>query len=149
MDWKTQALDVFKLLVAYLLALPVGLYREREEHSIGLRTFPLVAVASCAYVLLGFSATVHTADAQSRIIQGLVTGIGFIGGAAIFKGHGNVHGTATAAAIWTTGAMGASVAEDRWALAAGLAALNFFVLRLLLPIKAKLDGGNGANHEQK
>ncbi len=134
-DWSKELYDVGKLGIAYVLALPVGWYREKEAHSVGLRTFPLVAVASCAYVLLAEPGT----DAQSRIIQGLVAGIGFIGGGAILKSEGSVHGTATAASIWTTGALGAAVAQEHYVLAATLSGLNLLALRVLMPLKMKLD----------
>jgi putative Mg2+ transporter-C (MgtC) family protein len=78
-------------------------------------------------------------EAQSRIIQGLVTGIGFIGGGAILKSESHVHGVATAASIWNTGVVGASVAQNRYLLAAMLAALNLFALRVLLQVKNRLD----------
>jgi putative Mg2+ transporter-C (MgtC) family protein len=140
--WGAQALEVAKLLIAYLLVLPVGWVREKEAHFIGVRTFPLVAMASCCYVMLGAPEFVHSADAESRIIQGLVTGIGFIGGAAIFRSeHGVVTGAATAASIWATGAVGAAVAQERWLLAIALSALNLFVIRVLKPLKTKLDNG--------
>src|SRR5437879_7539618 len=96
-DWSTAWHDISRLLIAYVLALPVGWYREREAHSVGVRTFPLVAMAACGYVMLGAPAFGNSIEAQSRIIQGMVAGIGFIGGGAILKAEGNVHGTATAA----------------------------------------------------
>jgi len=130
--------DAFRILIAYLLALPVGWYREKEAHSIGVRTFPLVAVASCGYVLLGTGPQM-TGDSQSRIIQGLVAGMGFIGGGAILKDQGHVRGAATAASIWNFGVVGAAVAQDRFVLAALLAGLNLFVLRILRPLKEQLD----------
>jgi len=130
--------DAVRILVAYLLALPVGWYREKEAHSIGVRTFPLVAVASCGYVLLGTGPQM-TGDAPSRIIQGLVAGMGFIGGGAILKDRGHVRGAATAASIWNFGVVGAAVAQDRFVLAALLAGLNLFVLRILRPVKERLD----------
>ncbi len=138
-DWHTAWHDIVRLLIAYALALPVGWYREREAHSVGVRTFPLVAMASCGYILLAMPAYQNTVDAQSRVLQGLVAGIGFIGGGAILKAEGNVHGTATAASIWNTGALGVAVAQDRLFLAATLAAVNFFALRVLLPLKQRLD----------
>ena len=138
-DWPQGLEDVIKLLVAYFLALPVGWYREREAHSVGVRTFPVVAVASCGYVLLGTQSAHMSLEAQSRIIQGVVAGIGFIGGGAILKSESGVHGVAAAASIWNIGVVGASVAQDRYLLAAVLAALNLFTLRLLLPLKNKLD----------
>jgi putative Mg2+ transporter-C (MgtC) family protein len=136
-DWAAQLENIGKLGFAFLLALPVGWYREKEEHAVGVRTFPLVAMASCGYVLLG--GPPYSPDAQSRIIQGLVAGIGFIGGGAILKMDNNVHGTATAASIWTFGVVGAAVAQERYLMAIVLAALNLLTLRVLLPWKQKLD----------
>jgi len=138
-DWAQGLNDIFKLLIAYLLALPVGFYREREAHSVGVRTFPVVAMASCAYVMLASPDGQAHLDAQSRIIQGVVAGIGFIGGGAILKSDSRVHGVAAAASIWNFGVVGASVAQNRFLLAAALAALNLFSLRVLLQVKAKLD----------
>ena len=138
-DWHLAWRDISRLMLAYILALPVGWYREKEAHSVGLRTFPLVAMASCGYILLSLPPAGMDQAAQSRIIQGLVAGIGFIGGGAILKAEGNVHGTATAASIWNTGVLGAAVAQERYYLAVTLAALNLFALRVLLPLKLKLD----------
>jgi putative Mg2+ transporter-C (MgtC) family protein len=143
-NWNTELEDGLKLLAAFCLALPVGWYREREEHSIGVRTFPLVAMASCGYVML---ASPLDPAAPSRIIQGLVAGIGFIGGGAILKSDAAkpgalVHGTATAASIWTFGVVGACVAQNHFVLAVVLSALNLFTLRVLLPVKQKLDAGD-------
>ena len=138
-DWQSAWHDTSRLLISYLLILPVGWFRERQEHSIGVRTFPLVAMASCGYVLLGTPGYQHSLEAQSRIIQGLVAGIGFVGGGAILKSEGSVHGTATAASIWNTGVVGAAVAMDRFAMAIVLSAVNLFALAVLLPLKLKLD----------
>ena len=64
--------------------------------SAGLRTFPLVAVGACAFVLTG-TAVLGAPDPLSRIVYGLIAGIGFIGGGVILKSEGNVTGTTTAA----------------------------------------------------
>jgi len=109
---------------------------------VGVRTFPLVAAASCGFVLVAVPMGQTDLAAQSRVIQGLVAGIGFIGGGAILKSEGAegyVHGTATAASIWNFGVVGAAVAQNRFFLAVILAGLNLFALRVLLPIKRKLD----------
>jgi putative Mg2+ transporter-C (MgtC) family protein len=139
-DWQSAWHDTSRLLISYLLILPLGWFRERQEHSVGVRTFPIVAMASCGYVMLGMPGYLHSAEGQSRIIQGLVAGIGFIGGGAILKSEGNVHGTATAASIWNTGVVGAAVAMDRFTMAIVLSAINLFALSVLLPLKLKLDG---------
>jgi putative Mg2+ transporter-C (MgtC) family protein len=138
-NWTQGLDDIIKLSIAYILAMPVGWYREKEAHSVGVRTFPVVAMASCGFLLLASPANHFSTDAQSRIIQGLVAGIGFVGGGAILKSEGSVHGTATAASIWNFGAVGSAVALNRYVLAAMLAALNLFALRVLLPLKLKLD----------
>ena len=138
-DWHVFGVMAAKIIAAYLLAMPIGWERERVEHSVGVRTFPLVAMAACGYVLLADTAAGGGAAARSRIIQGLTTGIGFIGGGAIMRGRGNVHGTATAASIWNTGVIGASVAEGRFEIAVILSLLNLITLRLLMPLKERAD----------
>jgi putative Mg2+ transporter-C (MgtC) family protein len=147
LDWRQALHDISRLLIAYALALPIGWYREKEAHSVGVRTFPLVAMASCGYVLLATPAGQVNFENQSRIIQGLVAGIGFIGGGAILKAQGNVHGTATAASIWNTGVLGAAVAQERFFLAFMLAVMNLVALRVLLPLKMKLDAREGRETE--
>jgi len=82
----------------------------------------------------------NSAD-QSRLLQGLITGIGFIGGGAILKEGSTVKGTATAASVWNAGVIGAAVAMDQYGIAITLALLNFFTLRALLPLKRWLGGG--------
>jgi putative Mg2+ transporter-C (MgtC) family protein len=127
-----------KLAAAFVLALPAGFIGEKETHSAGLRTFPLVAMASCGYLLLGQPEGLASPDVQSRIVQGLLSGIGFIGGGAILKTDSHVHGVATASGIFATGVVGAAVAEDRWFTAIVLAAITFIGLRFLLPLKRRL-----------
>lgn len=134
-DWPLIAASLAKILAAYLLALPVAWDREQETRTAGLRTFPLVAVASCGYSLFAFRIFAESLDAQARMIQGLITGIGFIGGGAILKDRGSVHGTATAASIWNTGAIGVAVAYGRYEIALVLSLVNFVTLRLLTPLK--------------
>jgi putative Mg2+ transporter-C (MgtC) family protein len=141
MIWAQELLDVAKLAGAYALALPVGYYREKEAHSVGVRTFPVVAMASCGYVLLAAGWGHASLDAQSRVMQGVVAGIGFVGGGAILKSEDHVHGTATAASIWNIAAAGAAVALEHYGVAVMLALLNLIALRLLLPVK-KLIGSD-------
>ena len=139
-----------KLAASFLLALPAGAMGERETHSAGLRTFPMVAMASCGYLLLGQPSGHASADVQSRIVQGLLAGIGFIGGGAILKTDSHIHGVATAAGIFCTGVVGASVAEDRWTMAVAIALGTFLSMRFLLPLKAKfqVDPSNPAKGEK-
>jgi putative Mg2+ transporter-C (MgtC) family protein len=132
--------------LAYALSFPTAWLSEREGHAVGIRTFPIVAIASCAFVLLGAGpAGPDTTAAASRIIQGLIAGIGFIGGGAIVKDGMSVRGTAIAASIWNTGALGAAVALGRYEIAILLAILNLFTMEALAPLKRRLDA-NPAEH---
>lgn len=128
-DWAQISYNLTRLTIAYILALPIAWNREREVRSAGLRTFPLVAVASCGFMLQGMS-VLDTTDAESRVMYGIITGIGFIGGGAILKDKGNVSGTATAASIWSTGAVGTAVAWQRYEIALLLSLLNFLTLSI-------------------
>ncbi|HTP34977.1 MAG TPA: MgtC/SapB family protein [Candidatus Acidoferrales bacterium] len=139
MIWSQELEDVGKVAFAYVLALPVGWYREKEAHSVGVRTMPIVAVASCAFILLVGGWGRPSMDAQSRVLQGIAAGIGFVGGGAILKSENRVHGTATAATIWNIAAMGAAVALDHYLVAVFLALLNFLTLFLLLRVKQSID----------
>ena len=129
--------DLQKIGITYLLMLVIGWDREQEAHSAGLRTFPIVGIASCGYLLiLGSDADPAS---HSRVLQGLITGIGFVGGGAILKDGLNVKGMATAASIWNAGVIGAAIAMNRLSIAIALAALNLFTLRALLPLKSRMD----------
>ena len=123
------------LLIAYALAFPIGWNREKEERSAGLRTFPLVAVATCGVVQAAEAMTGGSAEAMARIIEGLITGMGFIGGGAILRKEDSVSGTATAASLWITGAIGISVGLGSYDVAVMLMLATALTLWLLPPLK--------------
>lgn len=125
-----------QMVVAFVLALPIAWDRETRERSAGLRTFTLVAISTCGFLIAARSSFGTSVDAESRVWQGLLTGIGFIGSGAILKTGASVRGTATAASIWTTAAVGASVAYGNYDIAVVLSVANFAVLRWLAPFKA-------------
>ena len=127
-QWTEIVSHFYHLVIAYLLAIPIGWDRESRAPGAGIRTFPLVAMASCGYMLLGIY-VLEPDDARARVIYGILTGIGFIGGGAILKEKGNVAGTATAASIWSTGAIGMAVAWDRFEIALTLSLMTFVTLR--------------------
>jgi len=141
--WSQVVFHLGQLAIAWVLSLPVAWDRERESRGAGLRTFPLVAVAACGYTLVGISVLTST-EAESRILQGLITGIGFIGGGAILKSGGSVSGTATAASIWNTGLIGMAVALHRYEVALVMSAINFVTLRYVQRFKEEeTDVGAG------
>lgn len=130
---------VAALAVAYVLALPIGWNREKEERSAGLRTFPLVAVATCGIVQATETILQGHPEGTARIIEGLMTGMGFIGGGAILKTGNSVHGTATAASLWATGATGAAVGLGAYDVAVVISLFTFLTLWLLAPLKRELN----------
>lgn len=125
-----------QLSIAFALALPIAWDREQRERSAGLRTFTLVAISTCGFMMAAQTTFGSSADAQSRVWQGLLTGIGFIGSGAILKTQGTVRGTATAASIWNTAAVGAAVAYGGYDIAVALSVSNFAILRWLAPFKS-------------
>lgn len=147
-DWHIWS-NVEKIGLAYLLAFPLGLEREHESHSAGIRTFPIVAMASCGYVLTASSLLSNGSPdpaSISRMLQGLVAGIGFVGGGAILKTGDMVHGTATAASIWNVGALGAAVALGRPGTAITLMVLNLVTLHLLIPLREHFNREEKSKH---
>jgi putative Mg2+ transporter-C (MgtC) family protein len=126
---------------AYLLALPIGWNREVEARSAGLRTFPLVALASCGFIQGAERITGTEPEASARIIEGVITGIGFIGGGAILQIKDRVQGTATAASIWATGAMGIAVGVGSYDVAVVLSIMTFLTLGVLTRFKQEPSDG--------
>ncbi len=125
------------LVVAYILALPIAWDRERNERSAGLRTFPLVAIAACGFIQAAETVTKENAEATARIVEGLINGVGFIGGGAILVGKASIRGTATAASLWATGAIGAAVGLGAYETAVVLSIATFATLRIMTNFKVE------------
>lgn len=136
-----------RILVAFALALPIAWEREVETRIMGLRTLPLVAVACCAYILVGSAVVEDDPTAHGRLLSGLVAGIGFIGGGAILKSDGNVRGTATAASILSTGILGAAVAYGLFGIALLISVTTLATLMLLRPLRRRLAASREARRE--
>ena len=127
-NWDHSRDHLVHLLVAFILALPIGWHRAREEQSAGLRTFPLVAMASCGFVQTGISVLGSGAATQANIMQGVIIGVGFIGAGAIMKEGAVATGHATAASVWVVGIIGAAVGYGYYDIGLNLAAANLAVL---------------------
>ena len=123
------------LSIAYLLAIPIGWNREKEERSAGIRTFPLVAVASCGFVEAVETLTRDDAAAMARVLEGVIAGIGFLGGGAILQQRRSVKGTATAASLWITGAIGVAAGLGSFDVALVLAIFTLATLWIMREIK--------------
>lgn len=148
LDADAALSNLITLGVAYLLALPIGWNREREERSAGLRTFPLVAVASCGFVMMAIQVIGAESEQQSRIMEGLMTGIGFIGGGAILKQGDRATGTATAASLWATGAIGAAVGYGQLDIAVILSLVTVLTLVLMTPLRKVVHDGTELDQDK-
>lgn len=126
-----------RLLMAALLGGLIGWERERGGHAAGLRTHILVAVGAALFVLAPALAGVDE-DPLSRVMQGIVQGIGFLGAGAIIKhGHDNVHGLTSAAGIWLAAAIGMTAGLGREVEAMIATVIALLVLGLLPKIEIK------------
>jgi putative Mg2+ transporter-C (MgtC) family protein len=120
---------VAQIALAALLSMIIGLDRERRDKSAGLRTHMLTGLGACLFTAIGAHA-IPVGD-PTRIAAGVVSGIGFLGAGVIFRSQDRVRDLTTAASIWATAAVGATVALDAWFLAIGATLLIWFILAIL------------------
>lgn len=118
-----------RLTIAVVLGGLVGYERETRGTSAGLRTHMLVALGSALFVLVPVEAGVLMAD-MSRVLQGVIAGIGFLGAGAIIKlsQERKIRGLTTAASIWLTAAIGVSAGMGMGMMALAAAVLALFIL---------------------
>ena len=117
MELQSQALDILlRLLAAALIGVVIGFERRVHHKAIGIAGMVLIAIGSTTYMLLGRHLAELDPSSISRTLQGFLSGIGFLGGAVIFKSGTDVKGIKAAAAIWITGALGLAIATSYWPL---------------------------------
>lgn len=133
-----------RLSVAALLGGWLGAEREAAGKSAGLRTHMLVALGAAVFVLFPVEAGMPLSD-LSRVIQGVATGIGFIGAGTILKrtDTDEIHGLTTAAGLWLTAAIGLAVGAGRLWLPIVCAAAAWIILRLLTRLERRIAEGAG------
>jgi putative Mg2+ transporter-C (MgtC) family protein len=129
-----EALDLtsldmlLRLTLAGVIGGIIGYERRIHHKAIGVAGFMLVAIGSASYMLLAKYLAGTDPAAISRAIQGLLQGIGFLGGAVIFKTGNDVRGIKTAAAIWITGAIGLAIGTWFWGLGIALGVATVIIL---------------------
>ena len=149
-DSRQLARVLIRLLAATLLGAIVGFERERARKPAGLRTHTLVCVGTAVFVLVCGEVGI-TSDGLSRVIQGIITGIGFIGAGSILKvsDQHQIRGLTTAAAVWMTAAIGVSVGLGAIGIAALSTVLALIILAVVGAIEAraeKKDFKSNENH---
>jgi putative Mg2+ transporter-C (MgtC) family protein len=129
-----------RLLAALIAGGVIGLQRELSGKAAGLRTHILVSMGMTLLVLAAAEADLGP-DGMSRVIQGLVTGIGFIGAGAILKmeSRHQIQGLTTAAGIWMTAAIGVAIGLGHLGIAALAVLLTWFVLSVVAKLERRID----------
>jgi putative Mg2+ transporter-C (MgtC) family protein len=144
---------LLRLVLAAALGGVIGLNREWEQKPAGLRTHALVGLGSALFALAGLllavEGPVQDETAPSRILQGLVAGVGFIGGGAILRREhqGSIEGLTTATSIWIVAAVGVASGLGMWRSALAAVLIAFVILtvglvvdRLLGRLRRQQDG---------
>lgn len=127
-----------RLALALLIGAACGWDREREGRAAGLRTYMLVCVGAAGFSMIGMEllADIGPGDGStrydpSRIVAGIVTGIGFLGAGTIIQSGGKVTGLTTAAGLWAIAAAGAASGVGQYPLAILLGVFTLLVLAFL------------------
>ena len=135
--------DVVPLLVSLLLGTLLGWERQADRKPAGLRTHTLVCLGSTLFILTGRHAAEALGGAAdpTRVLHGIVTGVGFLGAGAILRHSGSILGLTTAASIWVVAGIGAAAGVEAYALAGVGAALALIVLRVYVMLDRWLTRG--------
>jgi putative Mg2+ transporter-C (MgtC) family protein len=138
---------VVRLAMAALLGGLLGWEREHAGKAAGVRTHMLVAMGAALFVLVAQQAGIEAAD-NSRVLQGIIAGVGFLGAGTILKGdaESQVKGLTTAAGIWLTAAIGVAAGLGREATAVLSTVLALVVLWAIPMLHDKVSR-NAANHK--
>ena len=139
-----------RLIAAVVLGSIIGIERERAGKEAGLRTHILVTLGTCS-VVLACTGYAMTPEGLSRVVQGIVTGVGFIGAGTILKlnEERDIRGLTTAAGLWMTCGVGVAVGLGELALGLLCSVIAFIVLGVLGKIVAikPTDRQNNTEHE--
>lgn len=126
-----------RLVMAAVLSMLIGWEREVRARPAGLRTHMLVGLGSATFIIVALE-LVMTGGASSelrydptRVIEGVIGGIGFLGAGSIIRAGGGVHGLTTAAGIWVVGGIGLACGLGHYAVAVVATVFVFFILTAL------------------
>src|SRR3954447_2087231 len=140
-EWPVFWDDLCRLGAAMVLGGAIGLERELHGHWAGFRTHMMVAIGAAIFVIGGTAAHGQNIDGPSRVIQGVASGIGFLGAGTILKlsDKMQIKGLTTASSIWLAAALGIACGLAEYALATASAVISLFVLGVLGPVEKALE----------
>lgn len=142
MDVALQLEITLRLLVATVLGGALGFERERLDRPAGLRTYMLVALGSALFGVISVYGFGPATD-PSRVAAQVVTGIGFLGAATVFRAGNTVLGLTTAAGIWAVAAIGLAAGVGLYLPAVLATALCLFILFYMRKVERRLDKQKG------
>ena len=144
-NWDIYATIALRIGLALLAGSILGLNRWLHHKSAGIRTHSLVAIGSATAVLLISDFVQNDTQAMSRVLQGLITGLGFLGAGVILheQRSSKIHGLTTAASLWTCALVGAAFGAGQFML--GLISIGAIFLALALggPMERLISGLTG------
>jgi putative Mg2+ transporter-C (MgtC) family protein len=148
-DSESLARITLRLIVAMIFGAVIGIQRERAGKPAGLRTHMLVSSGTAVFVIASEEFGMNP-DSISRVIQGLVTGIGFLGAGAILKIYDKreVEGLTTAAGIWMTAALGVAIGLGRFGVALVATVLAWMTLSLVRQVEDFLNKGSRKSEKE-
>lgn len=137
LEWQEIGDYTTRLVVAAILGGVLGLEREWKGRWAGLRTHMMVSLGCAIFSIVGMVVSVGQPDAVTRVIQGVATGIGFLGAGTILKlsEQREIKGLTTAGSIWLAAALGTAAGLAEYALAIAGAVISLFVLGVLGPVE--------------
>lgn len=149
-DTEIPVLDMFiRLLAAAGLALILGLERELRGKAAGLRSHMLVSLGASAFIIMGMHILFATAEGDpsarvdpTRIVEGVIGGIGFLGAGSIIQSRGSVQGITTGASIWMAGAVGVACGLGIFALAGMVTLMALIIMAVLGRFEHEVIKGN-------
>jgi putative Mg2+ transporter-C (MgtC) family protein len=136
-DWPVFWDDILRIGIAAVLGGALGLERELKGHWAGLRTHMMVSMGCAIFVVAGLEVAGDQKESVTRVLQGVASGIGFLGAGTILKldQKQEIKGLTTASSIWLAAALGSVAGLGEYAIAVAAALISLFVLAVLGPLE--------------
>ena len=131
---REDAVAVLQLVIAAACGAVVGWNREMYEKAAGLRTHMLLALGACLFTIVGL----RLGGDNTRLLQGMVTGVGFLAAGVIFREGPSVHGLTTAAGLWVMAAVGLTIGMSEYFLGILATLLTLLVMSVLRQVEQRI-----------
>ena len=140
-EWTIFWDDFARIGAAALLGGMLGMEREWKGHWAGLRTHMMVSIGSAIFVIGGLDVAGGESESVNRVVQGVASGIGFLGAGTILKlgDKQEIKGLTTASSIWLAAALGVTAGLAEYALSIAAAIVSLFILAVLGPMETYFE----------